>query len=233
MGDKPIRGGPSVGGPPRPESPRDEPDQGREIDWYRSDDLILGFCGPVGAGGVYRCWLGGRRRWEFCPAGTEAWDWYHQKAYRQHKADPFAFDDLKDRLPPLPVGFPPPADCHVADPPEPDTANARRGGPVFERVLSAPGGRLPVYVVLFEDLYESALGDGIFRYFEAAYTDEAAARRHIEAGAGEAFRARHLREVFLTISVDDVVLDTEGCELSPFDNFRRQQICDDLAGRLP
>ena len=74
MGDEPIRGGPSVGGPPRPESPRDEPDQGREIDWYRSDDLILGFCGPVGAYGVYRCWLGGRRRWEFCPAGTEAWE---------------------------------------------------------------------------------------------------------------------------------------------------------------
>ena len=108
------------------------------------------------------------------------------------------------------------------------------GSRVFEKVNAATGRRLPVYVVLREDKYESAVGDGIFRYFDSAFFDRSAA----ELSVAELLRSSdtytyYIRKVSLAISNKDVILDTEGCALSPFDYFTRQEICEDLARGIP
>lgn len=218
-----------------------------QIDFYRDDDLVLGFCGPSGSGGVYRYRLGrkarGRGSWEFCPPGTKAWDRHHQQVFFHGRAEPCSLDDLGRKVPPLPEAFPPPKRLHVADPPAPKSRNVLPGTAVFEAVRSAPGTRLPVHVVLSEDRYESILGDGTFRDFEAAFLDAEAVRAFVAEKTGDGASETenpsrelgivyHVRDLHLTIAEDRVALDTEGSELSPFDHFTREQICDDLAKRL-
>lgn len=204
-----------------------------KIEWYQSDDLILGFCGFKGSLGVYRFFLDRSGEWQFCPPETRIWDCYHQKVYLQGRADPCSFSDLADRVPPLPAQFPPPQNFHTGDPPEPPTPNVLPGSWVFEKVKDAPNRRLSIYVVLKEDTYESAVGDGIFRYFKSAHFDRKDAKSNIkkELKSSE-FYSYHIRKIYLIISDNEVILDIKGCDLSPFDHFTRQQICDDLAKRI-
>ena len=48
------------------------------------------------------------------------------------------------------------------------------------RISRAPDGVLPVYVIVYEDKYETALGDGEFLYAEWAYLDRDTAERACE-----------------------------------------------------
>jgi len=203
------------------------------IEWYQDDDLILGFCGNKGSRGVYRYWLNESDDWEFCPAGSRLWDRYHQKVYWQGRADLYPFKELKGKVPPLPRKFPPPKKYHVTDPPEKKTSNALAGSKLFERVNSSLDKRLPVYVVLMEDRYETAVGDGCFRNFESAFFDRPSAESHIELDfEPHEFVAFHIRAVHLVARDDQLVLDTKNAELSPFDHFSLRQICDDLTAKI-
>jgi len=48
------------------------------------------------------------------------------------------------------------------------------------RIAQAPEGVLPVYVIVYEDKYETALGDGEFLYAEWAYLERATAAKACE-----------------------------------------------------
>ena len=204
-----------------------------KIEWYQSDDLILGFCGFKGSLGVYRFFLDRSEEWQFCPAETKLWDRYHQKVYFQGKADLIDFSDVADRVPLLPPQFPPPLNFHIVDPPEPATSNVLPGSRVFEKVNASPDKRLALYIVLEEDTYESAVGNGIFRYFKSAYFDrgdaELSIKKELKSGR---FYLYHIRKIHLIVSDNEILLDINGCDLSPFDHFTRQQICDDLVKKI-
>jgi hypothetical protein len=204
------------------------------IEWYRTDnDLILGFCGKKGHRGVYLYWLNRSDDWEYCPAETKAWDHYHQMVYWQGRADSCTFEELKGEVPPLPREFPPPTRYHVTDPPEKGTPNALAGSKLFERVNSVSDKRLPVYVVLEEDRYETVFGDGCFRNFESAFLDRRSAESHVELDfEPHEFIAFHIRLVHLVARDDQLVLDMNNAEISPFDYFSLQQICDDIAPKI-
>jgi hypothetical protein len=170
-----------------------------------------------------------------------------------------------DEVPSLPAEFPPPAKYHVKDPSEKSLLDALPGGELvrrvrrvlpgnrlFKKICAAPERRLPVYVVLREDTYESALGDGVFRYFESAHPDEEAAKAHIDQYCSSKKRFMlytrkvyltlsvgslaldtedsepYIRKVYLTLSVENLALDTEDSNLSPFDHFTKAQIVSDL-----
>jgi len=204
------------------------------IEWYRDEDLILGCCGPFGGLGIYRHRIGGGGGWEFCPPETRAWDGHHQWIYLQGRA---VRCELPSGVPPLPASFPPSRDSWIADPPERLSPSAEPGSPVFERVRSAPGCRLRVFVVLREDAYESAFGDGIFRYFDSAHLDRAAAESRIAARKASDDDSRpsaqlpyryHLREADLVITDGRVRIDASTSERSPFDHFTAGEVCDDL-----
>lgn len=205
-----------------------------EITFYRSDDLIMGF---LGTGGVWRNFLGSGHDWRFCPTGSEAWDWYHQKVFRQSKAEPCDWTEIADRLPPVPDGVPPPEKYHLRDPPEPEALQAQSGSKLFQHAAAA-GGRLPVYVVLYEDCYESIFGDGVFRNFDSAFFDESTADAYIAAKMDKVapesrdLVAYHVRPMHLEVSGGSLVMNTDGAQLSPFDHFTLSQITDDLTARL-
>jgi len=223
-----------------PDAPREDRTQADdpappEITFYRSEDLLLGLCGHWGIDGIYRLFLGVGRGWEFCPHETKAWDWYHQLVLVRGGATPCDPWSLDESVPPIPETLPPPEQYIVRDPPEPEAPHANRGSPVFERVAAAPAGRLQVYVVLYEDRYESSFGDGIFRDFSAAFFKKQSAQPHIRrktkavSRESRKFMEFHIRTVELEVRGDVLDLDKENAELSPFDHFTLQQVTDSLA----
>ena len=209
-----------------------------EITFHRSEDLILGVCGPQGFDGIYRLFLGSGLGWEFCPNGTKDWDWYHQLLFLKGDAAPCDPWALGESVPPIPESFPPPEQYIVRDPPEPEAPHAKRGSPVFERIAAAPRGRLRVYVVLYEDGYEALFGDGIFRDFSAAFFDEEAAQAYISSKTHAAspesrkFMRFYVRAAALSVRGDVLVIDEGDAEISPFDHFSLQQVTDSLAASL-
>jgi hypothetical protein len=209
-----------------------------EITFHRSEDLILGVCGLQGFDGIYRLFLGSGRDWEFCPNGTKAWDWYHQLVFLKRGAKPCDPWALGDSVPPIPESFPPPERYIVRDPAEPEAPHAKQGSSVFERVAAAPRGCLRVYVVLYEDLYETRFGDGTFRDFSAAFFDEEAAQAYITSKAQAAspesrkLMEFHVRTVGLEIRGDVLALDEGDSGLSSFDHFTQRQVTDSLAESL-
>lgn len=225
-----------------------------EIDWFRSEDLVLGFCSVAGNQGVYRFWLDHSDEWQFCPSETKNWDYYHQMIYRSCRGDACKFSDIADQVPSLPAEFPPPDKYHVKDRSEKSLLDALPGGELvgwvrrvlpgnrlFKKICVAPEGRLPVYVVLREDLYETAFGDGVFRDFESAHLDEEAAKAFIQQQPpGMTIQSydppetrsvpdnRYIRKVYLTESGWTLALDTTDCDLSPYDHFTKKEIVRDL-----
>jgi hypothetical protein len=204
------------------------------IEWFRTDsDLILGFCGKKGSWGVYRYWLNQSDTWEFCHAGTKEWDRYHQKVYWKGDADPIKFNELKGKVPPFPRKLPPRAICDVADLPEKEEPYTSATNELLEKINTSPGRRLPVYVVLMENRYETVLGDGCYRDFESAFFDESSAKSHIENDfEPHEFVEFHIRKVHLMTKENGVILDTKGANISPFDHFWLKQICEDLAVKI-
>ncbi len=226
-----------------------------QYELYRDGDLVLGFCGTAGLDGVYRYRLCRQPilrlirkllrqdQWKFCPPGTKAWDFYHQKVYRQHRAERCSPADLGGLVPPLPIEFPPPRAPNVLDPPPPRSRDVLPGSRVYEAVRAFRDARLPVYVVLREDLYESVSGDGVFHDFEAAFLERAEAQSFVATQSDDATEedensdlrlgiAYHIREVYLTVSAGEVVVNSADSQLSPFDRFTREEICNELAKHL-
>lgn len=204
------------------------------IEWYRTDsDLILGFCGRKGFGGVYCYWLDESDTWEFFHDGTKEWDRFHQKVYWQGRADTIKFSELKGKVPPVPPKPPRKATRGTVDLPEKEAPYTSATKELLEKITACAGKRLPVYVVLMENRYETVFGDGCFRHFESAFFDESSAQSHIENDfEPHEFIEFHIREVHLVASENGVVLDTKGAKISPFDHFGLRQICDDLAAKI-
>lgn len=204
------------------------------IEWYRTDsDLILGFCGRKGFGGVYCYWLDQSDIWEFFHAGTKEWDRFHQKVYWQGRADPIKFRELKGKVPPVPPKPPRSVKPNVSALPEKEAPYTSATKELLEKITSCEGKRLPVYVVLMEDRYETVLGDGCFRHFESVFFDESSAQSHIKNDVEQhELLWFHIRKVHLIATENGVVLDTKGANISPFDLFGVQEICECLADRI-
>lgn len=145
------------------------------LELFETDDgTVVAFADGAGGGLlVFRAGSG----WSAAPRGGTVWDAYHQLVFRQHRAARLAPEDLARRGIPLP-----PTDRIAATPAVEwrDGFAARldlRSVPatVLDVLSSHPGREASVHLVLFEDLYETAFGDGRFLYPEAAFWDDAAA----------------------------------------------------------
>lgn len=204
------------------------------IEWYRTDsDLILGFCGRKGFGGVYCFWLDQSDTWEFFHAKTKEWDRFHQKVYWQSRADPIKFSELKGKVPPVPPKPLRNAKPNVSALPEKEAPYTSATKELLEKITACAGKRLPVYVVLMEDRYETSVGDGCFRHFESVFFDELSAQSHIENDVEQhELLWFHIRKVHLVATENGVVLDTKGTNISPFDHFGVQEICENLAEKI-
>jgi len=119
-----------------------------------------------------------RAGWSFHPAGSLVWDSFHQGVYRNHRARRLTSADLERR------GIsPPPADHYSGAPAVAwkDQFNAEiplSAVPpgVLEKLKEDGARERNVYLVLYEDVYETAFGDGCFLYPQAAFWTENDAR---------------------------------------------------------
>lgn len=144
---------------------------------------LLVFLGLQGSDGVLRLSKAGA--WEFLPAGSVAWDGYHQEIYRNFRGDPLDANALAERgivLPPLAeYRNRPGVSWQDNFPSELPLAEV----PAELRQRLAPG-TFPVFLVMEEDGYETSLGDGKYLYPERAYRDRAHAERFLEERRREA-----------------------------------------------
>lgn len=194
-------------------------------EWYVCGTTIVVFCGAGGGDGVYRFRENTEARWEFCPAGTRLWDWYHQAVFYAHRAEPAQALDYS-ALPPLPAQWPADPAITLLDE-EQRSAHARPGSTVWAAVERA-GGELPVFIVLEEDIYETTFGDGCFRDFRTACYEESAARS-AAAEISTPNRAAHLRRGWLRLEAAELQLSMAAEDRSVFDHVTLAEVCNALA----
>jgi len=144
---------------------------------YETDsENVVAFLGSWGSEGLLN--FHERSGWTFHPAGSIAWDSFHQGVYRNHKAHRLTSVDLERR------GIPaPPADRYGRTPAVDWKDNFNAELPlsavppgILDRLRENGSRQSSVYLVLYEDVYETAFGDGCFWYLQGAFWTENEAR---------------------------------------------------------
>jgi len=143
------------------------------LDFYDLEGNLLAFIGPGGVGGVLQFSESGG--WRLHTAGSVVWDAFHQAAFRNFRAEHVSADDVRARgilLPTVPE----------MPPEKPWSSNFRSSLPLKDvpralRLKLEAAGQITVHLVLEEDLYESALGDGRFLYPAAVFWELEKARK--------------------------------------------------------
>ncbi|MBI2753730.1 MAG: hypothetical protein HYX46_09505 [Betaproteobacteria bacterium] len=152
---------------------------------YETDSVVVAFLGSWGSDGLLR--HNGPSGWTFHPAGSVIWDSFHQGVYRNYKADRLTSEDLERRGIP-----PPPADQYSGAPAVAwkDQFNAEiplSAVPpgILDRLKEDASRERSVYLVLYEDVYETAFGDGCFLYPQAAFWTENEAQIYLRLRLAE------------------------------------------------
>jgi len=158
-------------------------------------------------------------QWELLSDEDGRWDSAHQRIYRNSRADKILRDDLPAHFPPPPNSIPPEALIPVVNRP-PETFPSDDYAALTRHIESLKEKTLRVYLVLFEDKYESLVGDGEFHYPQDAFVDRVSAKRFMRKGS-QAYKY-HLRE--LSIRLRDGVLDCPDLELMMFDHFSGKDV---------
>ena len=172
------------------------------LDFHDLDGGLVAFIGPEGFQGVLQ--FREAQGWLLHAAGSLAWDALHQAAYRASRGDRLKPEDVRARGIPLPAI---PESDNL--PPLKDWSENFRSSlplqdvprPIRWRVEAAAGPK-PAFLVLEEDLYESALGDGRFLYPVAAFWEAAEAQAFASrknAGAPSSRPSHTVKEVTLQI----------------------------------
>jgi hypothetical protein len=151
-----------------------------EIEYYKSieSDWIYAAVGPGGYSGLFRI-TSGMKDWEYLIPETSIWNWVHQKIFRNHRADLVAPDKF---------GFPFPGPPNHPSSEEVQERLAALNPPLlaagYPRVTAflkaQPGRVVESFVVLYEDVYESHLGDGKFLYFHKAFLEKTEAQAYVD-----------------------------------------------------
>ncbi len=158
-------------------------------------------------------------RWEFLPIDGSRWDAVHQRVYRNFRANRIAMEQLPSSLPPLPTQLPPEA---INPPPSPTPKPIRTEDyPVVTTYLKSCSGvgTAAIHLVLYEDNYESACGDGEFHYPEIAFFDLRDAENYKGDKSGD-YRY-HIRPGVIWLDREEI-----GCKVPGrmFDHFSREEI---------
>lgn len=173
-------------------------------------ESLLIFIGHWGDRGVLR-WHG-EDGWTYFASGSLEWDSDHQEVYRNHRASPLTAQDLEKRGIPLPDIAAYHRDARSVSWTENFNANmplekVPPGKLAAFRARPAPG---EVYLVLFEDVYESSFGDGRYLYPKAAFWDEAHARDYLSRKeAEESARPKNECGYFYTLKAVPVRIDED------------------------
>ncbi|MCB1774521.1 MAG: hypothetical protein KDI88_12960, partial [Gammaproteobacteria bacterium] len=142
--------------------------------------------------------------WSFFPPGTEGYDYFHQKIFRQYATEVVPVDELDPPPPPLPPAPKGPFPTWAENQGKGRPADSGRHPSLASRLKGAGEDGLPVYVVLIEDHHESMFGDGKSLDLQAASLD----RERAESIAGRPhsqYETLSLRKFALRLSGDRLV----------------------------
>ena len=166
-------------------------------------------------------------KWEFIDPRGIRWDAVHQRIYRNGRADKVSKEDLPANFPPPPDSIPPEA-INLPPLPKETPLLAETYPAVTEYLGTFQNHSVEIYVVLFEDLYESELGDGKFHYPDCIFLDEATAEAYCNKSKTEN-DAYHLRKCRIKVHGLAIL-----CELSlqSFDHVTDRQVLKLLTEKL-
>ena len=153
---------------------------------YVLEGSVLAFLGTDGLDGVLEYY--DNVGWRLHVAGSSRWDALHQGVFRNGKGRGLT----AEALPAMGVPAPPVQSASELPPPVTWASNFAADRPLAEapaaltkRVADA-GGTMEVFLVLEEDRYESAFGDGRFLYPVAAFWEAEPAAAFVAGRAAPA-----------------------------------------------
>ena len=179
----------------------------QEPEFYDLDGMVVLFKGVMGSRGMLIFRPSGQ--WEYTPCGSIIWDDCHQQVYRNHRGDTLSEQDLKDR------GIRPPSAEELQygshgvrweDNFSSSIPSSKAPPRILTRLKAAPQGQAIVYLILYEDCYETNFGDGRFLYPKAAFwlekdaVEEMARLDAEEGGSGQKENYRYyLKEIAISM----------------------------------
>ncbi len=196
-----------------------------KVNYYQDidSDTIYACRGSWGANGMFRLRdpQAKEKQWEFLIPNSPAWDWIHQRIYRNPRVEEIKPEKFPAPLPPLPETppgpFPEAKDYFLPEKPIQASAYPLLGG--FLKGQKDKAAK--VFVVLSGDRYETLLGDGEFHYFDRVFLAKQDAERHIDQNRGE-WESFHLRE--MTVKLDDEVFAFPDFTQELFDRHKVEEV---------
>ena len=158
-------------------------------------------------------------KWECINLDYTLWDAIHQRIYRNFRVNQLQRDQLPPGLPPPPERIPPEA-VNPPPPPPPEPVRVEEFPVVADYLKDCAGrGTAALHLVLYEDRYESANGDGEFHYPEAVFFDLESAKSYNNDNTG--WMKYHIRPGVIWLD-----RQTIGCEVPRriFDHFSDREV---------
>jgi hypothetical protein len=197
-----------------------------EVEYFKDieTDAVYACVGPMAMGGLFRLRnpLASDSQWEFLVPNSPSWDSVHQRIYRNPRVEVARPEEFPSPLPPVPESPPGPfpswKEHFLPQQPIPSSKYPSVTGLLKK---SRSEEKLTVFVVLFEDPYETALGDGEFHYFRGVFLTEADAQRYMDKNRskGERFYLRTM-----SIKLDQEVFVFPDFDPELFDHYQAEEV---------
>jgi hypothetical protein len=192
-------------------------------------DILYACIGPMGGGGMFRLRDAPHAAWEFLVPESPDWDAIHQMIFRNHRVTSISVENLPAGMPNIPE-VPPGPFPEWTEYFAPKVKVRESEYTAVARLFKIrPGVVVSVFVVLFEDQYESAFGDGVFHYFQDVFLTREEAETFIERNAKE-WTQYHLRTI--SISITNEVFDFPDWKLERYDRYDVMEVLKVIEARL-
>lgn len=195
------------------------------LDDLETNDIFACF-GKYASDGIFRLRVSNPRPvWEFVIPSSIEWDSIHQRIYRNFRTTKITSStelSALPSLPPVPQGpFPKWEDQFLLGEPVRVTKFPLTAATVIEQ----ESGCLKVFIVLYEDTYETSHGDGKFLYIKNVFLSNGDAERFAIANQEE-WIEYHFRRMTIKLDKDRFTFPDFALEL--FDHFGPEEVLETL-----
>jgi hypothetical protein len=204
-----------------------------EVKYFKDidTDAVYACVGPMGVNAMFRLSrpLANDVTWEFLVPSSPIWDAVHQRIYRNPRVEAVTAQESEPPLPPLPDiprgPFPEWKEYFLPERP----IDVSRYPSVGRFLRGQRKGRVTVSVLLHEDRYETALGDGEFHYFQGVFLSGEEAQSYMDQNRGE-WDVLHVRTMSIQLEHGKFTFP----DFSPerYDRYRAEEVLEALEACL-
>lgn len=186
---------------------------------------------PMGFDGIFCLYPSEvEQTWQFLAPQSPHWDAAHQAIYRNFRADKIRDAAIIAALPSLPQ-LPPGPHPTRASYELPASPILLADFPKVAQLLQSHGGKIPVYVILSEDTYETMMGDGRFHDLHRAFENEQDAQNYMDEVTREISAYKYyLRE--MEVGQDEAAFCFPNFELETYDHYAPKDVLRMIETRL-